>query len=202
MARGVEVGGVHGVPGPAFGLGLVHGLVGATEQLRVVELRALSQGDPDAGRDERLQSPEVERPAQGLPKPPGDELRLVRVVKILEQHGELVPAEASGSVADAHDPGDARRDGDEQAIADAMPVTVVDPLEVVEIKEEDGNRAEAAPRPRKRVLDPVREERPIGEAGERVVERLESELALEPLALADVPRRKHEPADLGHVEHV
>ena len=44
------------------------------------------------------------------------------------------------------------------------------------------------------MLDPVAEQRLVGEAGERVVERLVGELVLEPLALGDVAEAPH-PAD-------
>ena len=48
---------------------------------------------------------------------------------------------------------------------------VVDGLEVVQIEEEHGSFAARAPA-HERVLHAIREQRPVGEAGERVVKRL------------------------------
>ena len=64
-----------------------------------------------------------------------------------------------------------------------MAEAVVDRLEVVEVDEQDGQPA-AAPRcgSDERVLEAVDEQRPVGEPGQRVVERLVAELVLERLA--------------------
>ena len=48
---------------------------------------------------------------------------------------------------------------------------------------------------RERVAHPVAEERAVGEAGERIVERLVGELLLQPLALAHVAGVEHDAAD-------
>ena len=54
----------------------------------------------------------------------------------------------------------------------------------------------AAPAERKCLTDPIKEERPVGQAGQGVVEDDLAELILECPALRDVPDREHEPADI------
>ena len=61
-------------------------------------------------------------------------------------------------------------DGDEQLVAGGVAGAVVDGLEVVEVHEEDGDRAAAAVGAGQRVVEPVGEQRAVGQAGERVVE--------------------------------
>ena len=89
-------------------------------------------------------------------------------------------------------------DRDEQLVAGGVAEAVVDRLEVVEVDEQHREVAVAcAPTRAERVLDAVAEQRLVGEAGERVVERLVGELVLEPLALGDVAEAPHPPDDLA-----
>ena len=60
-------------------------------------------------------------------------------------------------------------DLDEQLVAGRVAEQVVDPLEAVEVAEQHGQLAAAAGLHRHRVLDPVHEQRPVRQAGERVV---------------------------------
>ena len=53
-----------------------------------------------------------------------------------------------------------------------------------------------------RLLDPVLEQGPVGQVGQRVVERLVHQLVLQLLALADVAGVEHQTADAGVVEQV
>ena len=83
--------------------------------------------------------------------------------------------------------GETMADGDQQLVAGAMPQAVVDRLEIVEIQEEDRQRGLAQPAGAiERVLDAIDEERPVGEPGQRIVQRLVAELCLELLAGRDV----------------
>ena len=78
-------------------------------------------------------------------------------------------------------------DGHQQLVARPVPQAVVDRLEVVEIQEQDGQRRLAQPAGAiERVLDPIGEERPVGEPGQRIVQRLVAQLCLELLAGRDV----------------
>ena len=70
----------------------------------------------------------------------------------------------------------------QQLVADRVPERVVDRLEVVEVEEEDGV---VAPARGEQLAEPVEEERAVGQAGERVVEGLVLEAALELAQLGD-----------------
>ena len=76
-------------------------------------------------------------------------------------------------------------DLDEHLVAGRVAEAVVDGLEVVEVEEEHRQAAPLAPARATRGA-PLGEQRAVGEAGDRVVERLVGELLLERLALADV----------------
>ena len=68
---------------------------------------------------------------------------------------------------------------DQQRVADGVAEAVVDRLEVIEIEEEHGDRRPLAGPARQRVAHAVLEQRAIGEAGQRIVERLVGELRFE-----------------------
>src|SRR6478752_1986002 len=75
-----------------------------------------------------------------------------------------------------------------------MAEAVVDVLEVVEVEEENAERIGSA-LSQESVLQPVPEQRPVGELRQRIVEGAMRELALEFLPLGDVPGVDHEAAD-------
>ena len=77
-----------------------------------------------------------------------------------------------------------------------MAERVVHLLEPVEVDEQHGERLAGAGRAGQRLVEPVAEERAVGEAGQPVVERLVGELLLEPDALGDVARVEHDAADV------
>ncbi len=86
------------------------------------------------------------------------------VLDVLDQDGELVAAEARDGVARAQRLLEARRDRGEQLVAGGVPEAVVDELELVEVEEEDGDRAVGAPRLAEGVLEAVEEEGAVGQA--------------------------------------
>ena len=74
-----------------------------------------------------------------------------------------------------------RGDRHEQAVAGGVAEAVVDGLEVVEVDEQHRQRPAEAAACAQRVLDAVEEQGAVGEAGQRVVERLVAQLVLERL---------------------
>jgi hypothetical protein len=84
-------------------LGVVHRRVGVAQQ-RVGIAGRLGEGDPDArphARRRRAARRERHRGAQRADDPLGDRLGVARPAHVLEQDGELVPAEARDRVAPA-----------------------------------------------------------------------------------------------------
>ncbi len=75
-----------------------------------------------------------------------------------------------------------------------MPLGVVDHLEVVQVDEEHPGDGAAALAPGERVADPVQEQHPVGQSGQRVVEGPVGELALHLPLLGDVAQGEHQPA--------
>ena len=75
------------------------------------------------------------------------------------------------------------RGGGQQLVADLVAEAVVDQLEVVEIEEQDRAQRLLAPEAGQRVLEPVDEQHPVGQAGQRVVHGPVADGVLDRLAL-------------------
>ena len=86
------------------------------------------------------------------------------------QHDELVPADPGDGVRRAHDRLEPARDGAQHLVARLVTAHVVDPLEAVEVDDEEGERLLRATRSGERLLDTVVEERAIRQPGERVTQ--------------------------------
>ena len=166
-------------------LGHVHREVGVAEHLLRGRGRRV-EGDADAGVHLDLLALDREGPVEGVEH--ASRHRLWRLgCRVLEQDRELVSTQPRGRVGRPQGTAETVPDGDEQLVAGAVPEAVVDRLEVVEIQEEDRQREVAQPAgPIERVLDPIGEERPVGEPGQRIVQRLVAELCLELLSGRDV----------------
>ena len=193
-----------GVAALAQGLRLVQGDVGRAQQLVGVVGRGLADGDADAGGDDDLVAIELERSTQALEQALGDALRGRQAGDVLDEDGELVAAQPSGGVTGAQDRPDPLGDADQQLIAGPVAEGVVDDLEVVEIDEQDGMLAGHRPLrvglALERLAQPVLEQRPVGQVGQRVVQRLVGELLLEALPVADVAGDERDATELvGHV---
>ena len=94
------------------------------------------------------------------------------------------PKRATVSSGPQH-PLDARGHLAEHLVAGDVAEAVVDPLEPVHVQEVHGDRLRARA-VRDRLVEPVTEERPVGQPGERVVQREPLELGLHALAVRDV----------------
>ena len=167
--RGVE----HHRARPALRLGAVHGGVGIPEQLLRLLVGRGAERDADAHRAEDLVTADLERLAGHLVDAIGHHRGVLRRLHVVEQDGELVAAVAGEGVALAQAGLEALAHLDEKLVADLVPEAVVDRLEAIEVHEEDGEAVPLAPsRPRERALDEIVEERPVGQLGERIVERV------------------------------
>ena len=130
--------------------------------------------------------------------PVGHHGRVVRLADVVEQDGELVAALAGEGIALAQarlEPGGHLH---EQIVAGRVPEAVVDGLESIEIEEENGEPVSLAPsRTRERALDQIEEQRPVGQARERVVQRIVEHAVGDRLALRDVHERARDPNHFG-----
>ena len=127
----------------------------------------------------------------------GDLVGNVGVVEILDEHGKLVASEARRGIALSQTRRESFADDAQQVVAREVAEAVVDGLEVVEVDEQHRELAALAFQPRRRVVDPVAEERLVGQSGQRIVERLVRELVLEPAVLGDVAEAPHPPDDFA-----
>ena len=107
--------------------------------------------------------------------------------RVLDEHRELVAAQSRHRVGRAHAGEQPPRGLDEQRVTRAVPETVVDGLEVVEIEEQQrARRLRCACDARQRVLHAVAQQRAVRQPGQRVVECLVRELRFERCPLAHV----------------
>ncbi len=91
----------------------------------------------------------------------------------------------------AHNPLQAVTDRNKELIAGHVPEAVVDALEAVHVNEDQGVGLAVGPRLPERLIEPLHQQPPVGQAGQAVVERVLMQLVLERLALGDVAERDH-----------
>ena len=116
----------------------------------------------------------------------GDACRLGGVGHVGEADDELVAAETRGGVLFPQAGREPRGDRRQQQIADRVAERVVDVLEPVEVEEQHGKLAAPAMRAGDRLSDPVREQRAVGQAGQRVVMRHVDHALVGEAALGDL----------------
>jgi hypothetical protein len=154
------------VCGAPVRLGAVHRDVGVAQDLLRARAVAVADGDADAAGGEHLVAGEAERTLQLLEHALGVADRLSHVDEALEQESELVAAQARHRVDHPHRAPEPHREGDQQLVAEPVPEAVVDDLEAVEVEEEQGEAgARRPPAALQRHLQPVDEQRPVGQAG-------------------------------------
>ena len=182
----------------AAALGRVHRGVGPAQQQLCRRGRAVPvrHDQPDAGPYGPDLPVERERRGQRGAYPVGHHGRLQVA---LHEHGELVAAQPghrvgrrrAGPQPVAHLP--------EQRVAGGVPERVVDHLELVQVDEQQAERAALVPVHVGGVREPVAEQGPVGQAGERVVEGLVGQLLLAALDLLEqpgvLPQRDELPGD-------
>ena len=110
-------------------------------------------------------------------------------------------------VALADRAGEALRDPAQDLVAGRVPEGVVDPLEVVEVHEQQGDAPGLAALPREGALEVIAQQHAVGEAGQRVVERVVDEPRLQPLAVRRVDEQALRdplaaPGVVGHRERL
>ncbi len=167
-------------------LRLVHGGIGvAHEQVRVAAVVG-AERYPHAGAHERFVAVEDKGPAEGGQDLPGNGFGVLAGLYIRKDDGELVTAQTGHRILLAHAGRDALGTLFQQLIAERVPHGVVDLLEMVQVDEQDTDRAGIPPGAGDRAIEPVERERPVGEIGDRVEVRLIVKPLLVDLAERDI----------------
>ena len=169
-------------------LGSVHGVIRVLQQRLGGVAVVGEEGDPDAGRDEKLVSLNADRtgdPFQNLLS----DLRCVLVLlETRQQNGELIAAHPGDAVFLAERGLQPYGHGFQQLIAQAVAERVVDDLEAIEIEEHDGERPLQPPGVRQGHGQPIAKQTAVGKPGQRVVIGLIFDLLFGVLSLRDVAR--------------
>ncbi|HET8977689.1 MAG TPA: hypothetical protein VFN87_05985 [Solirubrobacteraceae bacterium] len=182
----------------AVALAVVHGDVGALDKRLGADPVAGVHGDAHRGLDRERQRLHIHRPLQRGGDPLQHGHGVIAPAQTGQEQAELVPAEAGDGVGGADGVADAAADLDEQLIPGGMTERVVDLLETVEVHERHGQLGAAALGVADRLGDALAEQHPVGQPGERIVQRLvlvelglADELLLGALALGDVLDHRH-----------
>ena len=175
-------------PAATLVLRLVHRGVGVLED-PVGVVVADGRGDPDRRPDADLASVEDERLVEGPEDPARDRGGASGPVGAGAQHHELVAPDAGEGVAGADDGGEALRHLAEHRVARGAPQGVVDGGEAVEVDEQHADRLQRPAADGERVGEPVEQQRPVGQPGELVVERLFDQALFGLALLGDVAAR-------------
>ena len=116
----------------------------------------------------------------------GDPDRVVDPLAAVDQDDELVAAHPGDQVPLTDDAvGEPPGDGDQQPVAEVVAEAVVDRLETVEVEEADADPL-LRPGVGEDLTEGLEEQRPVGQPGQRVVQRLEAQPLLELVPLGDV----------------
>ena len=161
-----------------------------------------AERDADARADQQVLADGRDRHLEAAHEALGEFDHHRGVTDFLDQDGELVSAEARGRIGRPYGFEQTDRDLLQHLVAGGVAEAVVDRLEVVEVEEDDGDARALARRARQCVLDPVGEQRAVGQAGHCVVERLVCQLLLERRTLAGVSAVEHDAADVLVVAEV
>ena len=140
-------------------------------------------GHADADRQPDLVTLEVRCVAEHRDDAVGELHGRLRVLHIDHQDRELVASEAGDGVARAHDRREQPGCPQQDAVTDVVAEGVVDRLESVEVSEAEGDRPPRSGCRGQGVLNPVVEERTVGQPGELVVEGQMAKVGLQGVAL-------------------
>ena len=167
-------------------LGVVHGGAGTAEEL-VATRRAVTERDPDAhGDGQRFAGDVTERCAERVDDAVGERAGDLVAGEPFAEHDELVATETRHGGARRDELADPGGDGHEQVVARRVAEPVVDDVEPVEVEQQQADARGPRARTGQRAVEAVGEQRPVGEPGEGVAERVPGELLLVQLAVGDV----------------
>ena len=179
------------------GLGLVHRHVGALENFLHAAGIDAEQRDPDAGAAAVL----APRDIVGLTQQAQDFFRHglgVRrgggrgITHVVDHHHEFVATQPRDGVRVAHKGAEPPRHLLQQQVPLVVAHGVVEGLEVVQVDQQQRAVVAAAAGGQQRMLEPVLQQAPVGQVGQRVVKRQPPDLPFVGLATGDVARHDDE----------
>ncbi len=165
----------HLVGGSALALGLVHRGVRINNQLVANSSTGSGVSDADTGSDTELRVGESERGGERLIDPSGQPFDVAGVSHVLAQDHELITRDPGKGVPGPQQCGESVRDSNQQRVSGRVAVGVVDPLEAVEVSEQDRRRTVRALSKGGGVLEALSEQHAVGQPGQRVVQSTVSE---------------------------
>jgi hypothetical protein len=149
--------------------GPAHGQIGVAQELTGGDGRPV-EGDADAHRGRHLGGADHQRMAERVEDAPGEVGGDIDPLHVLDENGELVPAQPRRGVGSPEALHQAFAHRLEQLVTGAVPETVVDGLEVVQVQEQHREVPAGAPETRHGVPESVPEEGLVGQPGQRIVE--------------------------------
>ena len=180
------------IAGLALRFGDIHRHVGIANQVIGRFLSRHQTRDADTGVHREFLAADREGRRELPGDPVGDSVGDLLILHISQEHRELITAEPGHGIPRTKRRGDPSPDGHQQLVAHLVAERVVDRLEIIQVEEENGNPAFRVRAQRVIEVDP--EGGPIGQVGERVMERLMGQLLLEGLTLAHVSHVQDEAA--------
>ncbi|KDB50728.1 hypothetical protein X805_37150 [Sphaerotilus natans subsp. natans DSM 6575] len=143
-------------------------------------------GQADRGTDLQRVAEDFHRLADGVLQPFGQHGQHGRIADPLEQQHELVAAHACCGVVLAQLLAQPPRDLDQQRITHGMAQGVVDLLEAVQVDEHQAEALALAARDSQRPLEPIEQQRAVGQPGQHIVKGQETDALLVSTQLGDV----------------
>ena len=189
-------------PGPQYGLvaaplpltcrlGRVQGQVRVPQQLIGVGA-VLGRGHSDGDRGEHGPGGERKWLAERPDNAAGGRLYRHGARYPADEQRELVATEPRDGVAVADQAGEPHGAGHQQLVADLLAHGVVHDLEVIQVDEQHADGLTLLPGRGELPGDPLLEEQPVGQPGQRVVEGLVLELLFELVLPGNVPQGEHQ----------
>ena len=168
----------------------VHGEIGVPQDLLGMFVFARTGRYADAGRRYNLVVAEANRAHKRLLDTICNGGRLFHVLHTVQENDELITPEARDGIVGSDNLAQPPCDGHQQLVAQRVTQAVVDHLEAIEVQEEHREDVITAPvHAGQSVAQPVDEERPVGQSGQRVVKGVVAESLLNLLAIRNVRQR-------------
>ena len=169
----------HGIRTGAIALGAIHRQVGVAQHLIRVLVMRRAERDPDADAGVDVLAANAEFAQQHLVNAIGHACGVFETGHFVQQDGELVSPQPGDRIPRTQEHADALSEFDQQLIARGVTQTVVHHLESIEVEKQHGKLARRlAAVLFQGEIEPVQEQGPVGQSGQRVVQHLMTQAAL------------------------